>query len=406
MSKKPLLDARALHRVLALLAVAITLYLGVTGTLIELVDVRTRIAAPSPFDPDLRAMREDFAGPSNYEVLTAEDHIAAPLPAGADLGAMLARVDSAARRQLGAAPLSFIELRMADNHPVGQVRSGPEEWRFDAMNGRALGPVPSRRGDDSGGPPASLRNTIKHLHRMTTFGDWALWINVFCSVALATLIVTGVLLHTRVWAMRRRIGRPSPFWAGGGHWRALHRSISVAAALFLTVTTVSGAVLAYESLVFGYYIRSHRPSGEAQLSPAPLQDAEMPAMLDATLKAWQQAEGPGALRAVRLRHFAGYGQGVVITTGDPARQLVFNTATGAPMRLTEPGYPHTGFPFGWQVHQWAKSIHRGDFIGASGVIMGLISGLAMTYLSISGVVLYVAMWRKRRASGRKGLFWR
>jgi uncharacterized iron-regulated membrane protein len=392
---------RSLHRIVSALAVVLTLYLGVTGSLIELIDFRTIITAPSPFDPNLRAIREDFAGPGGYEVLGAEDYLAQSLPGKADLPALAKTSLKAARTALGEAPLSYFELRMAHGQPVAEVQSGERLLRIDATTGQSLGTPPPRRGDDHRGPPESQRNTVKHLHRMTTFGDWALWLNIFAATALVVLISSGWIIYYRVWAMRRRIKRPNPFWNGGGTWRSLHRSISAACALFLTIVTLSGSVLAYESLIFGRYMQNHRPSRHHAAPPA-LDDAQIPAMLRATLA----AAPDGGIRVLRLRHFGPYAQGVVITNDATAQQLVFNTQTGARMSLTEPGYPDTGFPFGWQVHQWAKSVHRGDFFGLPGRIMSLLAGLAMVYLSVSGIVMYANMWAKRREAGLKGLFWK
>jgi uncharacterized iron-regulated membrane protein len=108
---------------------------------------------------------------------------------------------------------------------------------------------------------------------------------------------------------------------------------------------------------------------------------------------------------VRLRYYGGMSQGVVVSGGPAARQLVFNTATARGVSLTEPGYPPTGFPFGWQAHQIAKSVHRGDFFGLTGRIIDLLAGLSMIYLSVSGIVMYWNMWTRRRAQGRKAFIW-
>ena len=99
-------------------------------------------------------------------------------------------------------------------------------------------------------------------------------------------------------------------------------------------------------------------------------------------------------------------QGVVVTgLGDDTQQTVFNAVTGRRVGLTEPGYPPTGFPFGWQAHQIAKQIHRGSYIGLSGRWMDLFGGLSMVYLSLSGAVMYFELWNRRRRSGRRALLW-
>lgn len=407
------MTSRQLHRILSILVVAVTLYLGVTGSLIELIDFKTITTHPAPFDPNLMALREDFAGPPNFRVLGTADHLAATLPRDEALAPMLESTLRGAAAAHEDGDLRYVELRMTGGHASGQIRNGEQEWRFDAATGRALGATPPVLDEDA--PPLSWRNTFKHLHRMTTFGDWALWINVVVAIALLTLIVTGGMIYWQVWQVRRRIKRPNPFWKAGGWWRALHRSIALVMALFLTVLVLSGFDLAFESLYFGYY-NAHHPTRlpNGQMVPGTfaidassrLAPAALPAMLRSTVQAYRSIEPTAPIRVVRLRDYGTMTQGVVITGGDVARQLAFDTATGARVSLTEPGYPGTGFPFGWQAHQWAKSVHRGDFFGVTGQMVSLLSGLAMIYLSISGIVLYVSMWRKRRQSGRIGLFWK
>lgn len=397
------MQMRAVHRIVSILVVLVTLYLGLTGSLIEMVDFKTIVTKPSPFDPNLMAMREDFAGPPNFRVLGAADHLARSLPAGTDLTRLMRTTADAAVAGAHGAPVKYVELRMAGDRPVGQAKVGKALLRYDPVTGAALGQAPPVLNEEQ--PPLSLRNTVKHLHRMTTFGDWALWINIIASIALATLIVTGTIIYWRVWQLRRRIKRPNPLWMAGGWWRALHRSTSLVAGLFLIVTTLSGAWLAVESLMFGQFLR-HSPQVFAIDPSSPLHPADVPAMMDATLRGYRAAEGDLPPRVVRLRHYGTAVQGVVITSGQEARQLVFDATNGRPLRLTERGYPETGFPFGWQAHQWAKSIHRGDFFGLTGRVTSLLAGLAMTYLSVSGIVMYLTMWKKRRKVRKPALFWK
>ncbi len=411
---------RSIHRIVAILIVLVTLYLGVTGTLIEAVDLRTLMTDPQPFDPDLMAMREDFEGPPNFRVLKTSDHLAGTIPDQADYAALLERVAKAARAENPGLPLRYAELRVAEGRVIGQVKIGERELRYDALTAAPLGAPP--QGLDGPRHPPSLRNTIKSLHRMTSFGNWALWINVVTAAGLILLIVTGVILYVRIYRVRLRIKRPNPFWSVGGTWRALHRSISIACALFLTIVVLSGAWLAYESLIYGMYNAAHRPaqpmaersSGKSR-GPAtgnyadvssPLRDEELAPMLRTTLGTYHRIMPDLAIRAVRLRYFAGMPQGVVITDGYRAQQIDIDTATGRRVSRTEASYPETGFPFGWEAHQIAKGVHRGDYFGVGARAMSIIAGVAMIYLSVSGIALYAAMWRKRRESGRKAFFWK
>lgn len=399
------MSMRTVHRLVTFFVVAFTLYLGSTGTLIQLIDLRSLFTHAPAADPNVMAMREAFDGPGDYQVIATADHIAQPLPATADLDALFATTVKGAHAALGDAPLRFVEVRMIDGKPLGQVRSGKPVLRFDPVTGAALGPAPPVRDDSH---PASQRNTFKELHRMTTFGDLALWINIFVSIALATLIVTGSVMYVKLVLGRAKLDRKGLFWAAGGWWKTLHRWVSVIAVAFLVVVTLSGSWLAMESLIFGYRMTAARsaPRVKQPDSSQPLKDADLPAMLHTTLAAYHKAMPGVAARVVRLRDYRGVPQGAVISDGEVARQLVFNAVTGERVISNRFGWTTTPtFPFGWHAHQVAKSIHRGDFIGMSGRFMDLTAGLSMIYLSVSGVVMYWEMWRKRRRTGRKGLLW-
>jgi hypothetical protein len=95
----------------------------------------------------------------------------------------------------------------------------------------------------------------------------------------------------------------------------------------------------------------------------------------------------------------------VLSEEESVQQVVYDTRDGREVSETEPGYPVTGFPFGWQAHQYAKQIHRGSLFGLTGRWMGLLGGLSMIFLSLSGICIYFDMWRKRRGSGRTPFFW-
>jgi uncharacterized iron-regulated membrane protein len=398
---------RSLHRIVTFFVVLFTLYLGATGTLIQLVDLRSILTHAPAADANVRAMRESFNGPGDYAVISTADYTARTLPEHADYDAMVETTLKAGHGVFGAAPFSFIELREANGRSVGQVKSGREILRVDAVTGATVSKTPEVMEDQS---PASDRNTVKHLHRMTTFGDWALWINIAVSIALVILLVTGTIMYWQLLKGRWKLGRKALIWSAGGVWKTLHRAFALSCAAFLVVVTLSGAWLAVESLGLAFYFNEMRASGKMMGPPpdpsSPLKDAELPAMLHTTLGAFHNLKPDVRIRVVRLRYYGGMAQGAVITNGEKAQQYVFNAVTGRRVSETEPGYPRTPFPFGWQAHQIAKSIHRGDIIGISGRWMDLLAGLAMIYLSVSGVVMYFDLWKRRQKAGRKALIWK
>jgi uncharacterized iron-regulated membrane protein len=397
---------RTVHRIVSVFVVLFTLYLGVTGTLIQLIDLQTLFRHAPATDPQMMALREDKDGPGDYAVLGTREYTAAALPGDLDYQAALPKLVEAAHAALGDEPIDYAEMRVGDAGVIGLVQSGRKLLYYEFATAHSQ--VSLEPGHVSEVP--STRNTIKHLHRMTTFPDWALWINPIVGIALGVFVVTGLVMYWRLLCVRKRIKRPQWFWVAGGWWRTLHRWLSVVASVFILAIGVSGMWLAVESLVFGYYLAAHLPqAGQPMVRESgvtPVQDAQLAAMLRITLSAYKSSLADQPLKVLRLRVYGGMPQGVVIVgSGDDTQQVVFNAATGHRASLTEPGYPPTGFPFGWQAHQVAKQVHRGSYIGLSGRWMDLCGGLAMIYLSLSGVVMYVEMWNRRRRSGRRALLW-
>jgi uncharacterized iron-regulated membrane protein len=63
-------------------------------------------------------------------------------------------------------------------------------------------------------------------------------------------------------------------------------------------------------------------------------------------------------------------------------------------------------PLQWNVHEVAKRLHRGDYFGLTGRWMDLLTGLAILFLTISGMVMYLQLYRVRRKRGQRQLFWK
>lgn len=51
-------------------------------------------------------------------------------------------------------------------------------------------------------------------------------------------------------------------------------------------------------------------------------------------------------------------------------------------------------------------LHGGEEFGPAGIAISIAAGLALVFFSVSGLWLYVAMWRNRKARAQKpGWFW-
>jgi uncharacterized iron-regulated membrane protein len=400
---------RRVHRLLAVIAVFLGLYVGATGTFLQAIDLVTLLRHAPDSDANLRAIREGGDGPPNFQVRVDADYTAQPLPSGFDYRAAAATVARSARQTVGATSLNFIDLRMKDGRPIGQVDAGGYLLSFDAATGAVLvGPEAARKLKlpPGGGRPA-LRNTIKNIHRMTAYGDIGAAAFMLVALALCVMVVTGLVVYVRLLLARIRMDRRALFWSAGGWWRTGHRCVAIGASLFLTVVAASGALLAFNDVGVSFYRVTHhgqRPGMTADVS-APLTDAELGPMTDVTLAAFHAAYPNTPIKVLRLRHFAGMPQGLIVTGGKETRQRPFNAATGGVAPLWAPGYPITGQPFGWAWDQTVKGVHRGDAFGLPGRWMSLLTGLSLLFLCISGAANYYELWSKRRKAGRPGLLW-
>jgi hypothetical protein len=441
-------NVRPIHRIVATIIMAFTLYIGTTGLMIQSVDLRAIASHAAATDPEMMAIRESLDGTGNFAVIQPTDYAAAALPDGFDFNAAMSTLLKSVRSSTGdSAPLKYLELRVIDGKPIGLVQAGGNNnaggnnggnnnvggnnggggggnggganngnilVRVDLVTGLLLPNPPPR---PRGRPAQSMHNVFKKWHRLQFlsgyFGDLSGVLNALIAIGLGMMVVTGVVLYFQLLCARRRAGLNAIFWSAGSWWRSLHRWVAVVAAIFLLVVSISGTLLSIDTVALGIYGATHTNAGRYARFPygmtadlsSPLPDSKIPAMLVTTLSAYHAAEGNTPIKVLRLRYFSGMPQGVILTGGDDTRQLVYNAETGKTAHMTESSYPYQGFPFGWREHEYMKQIHRGDALGIPGRLMDVFAGLSMVFLSASGLYMYVDLLRRRRRGGRKQLFW-
>lgn len=61
-------------------------------------------------------------------------------------------------------------------------------------------------------------------------------------------------------------------------------------------------------------------------------------------------------------------------------------------------------PGEWNVG-YLHHLHSGEEFGTVGVVISILSGLGLIFFAISGLWMYIQMFRARAGNGRKGLFW-
>jgi uncharacterized iron-regulated membrane protein len=221
------------------------------------------------------------------------------------------------------------------------------------------------------------------LHRFWSQHDVpGVWFELLCGIALWAALITGLARYVRLLDERWETERYGLFWRGGGLWRAAHRLISLAAALFLVAIAFSGTWLGFDGLWRSFNL----PSVNAV--SAPLSDFDVQEMAKVTLEGLHAMQPAATVKVLRLRNYGAMKQGVVVTGGSEFRQRVFNADSGLPVGLTAAGYPDSGYPLGMQMHENMRRLHSGALLGIPARLVDLLTGLALVFLSLSGVVLY------------------
>ncbi|WP_206243710.1 PepSY-associated TM helix domain-containing protein [Novosphingobium terrae] len=406
------MQARRWHRWVGSALGLLLLYLGLTGSVVQGIDLHALLTHAPETDPEMMAIRESMDGPGNYAVIAASDYTAAALPPASDPAAMAQRVFAAAHASAPGNAIRWVDLRMQGGKAVGQAGMGEDAlWRFDPASGRRLPDPPVMR---EKGPPFSWHLYAKRWHRLWSLGDGMLWLNALAGLGLGFAVIAGLLLWWQLYRARWRMGRRAPAWKGGGAARVAHRALGPVMAVPLLVVAVSGTILSIDSLALQIYRLRYPdrlafgvvPQGMIADQSRPLTAGEVSTIARTTLTLHQAESGGAPIRALRIRIFAGMPQGVIITGEPLARQLVYDTAQGRRAGMSEPTYPDTVFPTGWDWHERLKRIHRGDEFGMIGRWLGLMAGLSLMWFAGSGLWMYRELYLRRRKGGRQALFWR
>lgn len=178
--------------------------------------------------------------------------------------------------------------------------------------------------------------------------------------------------------------------------RQYHRWVSLVAALFLLVVATTGVILQVQKLTGA----DADAADHGDKDPAAALTTAMPSQTYATLVGRTldaaRARAPNSpIASVSLKGKEEQVQGVVILTGDPPRQLTIDARSG---RLIKDETRDRD--------SLILRIHSGAVLGKPGVVLGVLWGSALVILSVTGAWVYLSMYRRRRkASGKSGLFW-
>ncbi len=187
--------------------------------------------------------------------------------------------------------------------------------------------------------------------------------------------------------------------------RKYHRWIGLPFGLFLLFMGCTGALLAIDDMSSPTALerRGAKPVGEGRIEPASLPLAQASRLFDTALRA-AQADTSNRVVSIRLFMQDTAPRAEIVRSGKPP--LLLDALTGTPVATRSGSGGPAGMP-AWRisVHGWLEYLHRGAFASWPGLIMVLFTGIALIALSMTGLLVYVDMFRRRRKSGGREWFW-
>lgn len=176
--------------------------------------------------------------------------------------------------------------------------------------------------------------------------------------------------------------------------RKFHRWGSVVAAIFLLIVAVTGVILQVQHLT------GEHDEEEGGKRPPALLTTAMPssayaALVARTIEATRARSAGAPVASVTLRDKGDTVEGMVAIAGDPGREITVDARSGRVLSD--------------EVREGESiilRIHSGEILGEPGVILGLLWGLGLLALVVTGSWIYLDMYRRRRkGTGKRGLFW-
>ncbi|MFT3763056.1 MAG: PepSY domain-containing protein [Pseudoxanthomonas sp.] len=190
--------------------------------------------------------------------------------------------------------------------------------------------------------------------------------------------------------------------------RAWHRWISLASGVFMLFMAVTGTLLTVEGMT-SHAPLDRRGAPAPKPPPAPLPaiaPAQLRSLLDTGLQAAEARSG-AAITGLRLYTEDGEPRVEVSLEGGQALHLDgLGTAVAAPAAAGRGGGPPNVAPWRAATKSWLEHLHRGAFAGWPGLVVVLLTSIALCVLSVTGLAVYWDMFRRRRDSGRRAPFWR
>ena len=179
--------------------------------------------------------------------------------------------------------------------------------------------------------------------------------------------------------------------------RAFHRWAGTFAALFLAFLALTGVALQLD-----LWIGGRPPPGSEERAPAPPpialpDDATLSAMLTTATRAMRERHPQAQARSIQLDLGAKPRAIVIGGVGPEAPRVTIDLLTGRDVPQ-----PKRSANF----HNLLQDLHAGYRFGLVGRLISVAVGVALLVLSITGLTVYLDMFRRRRKAGKREVFWR
>lgn len=177
--------------------------------------------------------------------------------------------------------------------------------------------------------------------------------------------------------------------------RTCHRWLAVIAGTFLVFIAATGIALQLDLLLSG---RDPPGTVRERLGP-PRQMPDQAALDEITATVIETMRDHQDISVERIEYHLS-GPRLVATVGAvnrfaPSVRVDLDTGTILPPAELEVSF-----------HRILQDLHAGYFVGLPGHIFSILSGLALLILSVTGLKVYVDMYRRRRKAGKDNPFWK
>mgnify|MGYP000751776694 CR=1 FL=1 len=181
--------------------------------------------------------------------------------------------------------------------------------------------------------------------------------------------------------------------------RKVHRWLGIGAAVFFLLVSITGVLLQIEQVFGGDEASKERLA--AMVSPASL--------------ARPLAVDPAGIDRARLAVLARFGDRRISAIewqikGD-APHYIFHLDGPAPLRVDVNAAANAVVDSRPDGEDWLLKLHTGEIVGDGGKVLGLAWGIALVAMSITGLLVYLHMYRSRqkgsasRLTGWRRYFW-